>query len=179
MNGNFYTTRGFRVGLVLALLVVGCVAGVHEVSEPLTLTSRVAVSAEAARVVRVLDADMYIVLARPTTYRLRLLGVDAPETGQPFGAQAADSVRKLLSGRVLLVSKAGLDLYRRTLCAVLLPPAPLGPSGRAVALDSLLVGRGWARVGAGVREWAAVSAAYWPAAGRAAGAARAVEMRNQ
>jgi len=93
MNGNFYTTWGFRVGLALALLVVGCVAGMHEVSEPLMLTSRVAVAAEAARVVRVLDADTYLVLAGPTTYRLRLLGVDAPETGRKRPIRCASCCR--------------------------------------------------------------------------------------
>ena len=38
-----------------------------------------ALAAEAARVVRVIDTDTYIMLSGATTYRLRLLGVDAPE----------------------------------------------------------------------------------------------------
>jgi len=50
MNVEFRSTCGLWVGLVLALLVGSCVAGVPEISESLTPTSRVAVSAQAARV---------------------------------------------------------------------------------------------------------------------------------
>ena len=52
--------------------------------------------------------------------------------------------RLLVSGRVVRVAKAGLDLYGRTLGAVLLPTATAAAAGRAVPLDSLLVVRGWA-----------------------------------
>ncbi len=50
MNVESYSTCGLWVRLILALLVGSCVAGVPEVSEPLMLTSRVAVSTQAARV---------------------------------------------------------------------------------------------------------------------------------
>ena len=94
-----------------------------------------------ARVVRVIDADTYLLLAGSKTFRLRLLGVDAPEHDQAFGAQATDSVAQLLApARVVLVARAGVDLYGRTLGAVRLPMA----AGPALALDSLLVVRGWA-----------------------------------
>lgn len=110
-----------------------------------SLTSRAAVAAEAARVVRVIDADTYIVLSGSSTFRLRLLGVDAPEHDQAFGPQATDSVARLLTpGRVVLVAKSGLDLYGRTLGAVLLPTSTVAAAGRPVPLDSLLVARGWA-----------------------------------
>ena len=110
-----------------------------------SLTGRAASAAEAARVVRVIDADTYIMLSGSSTYRLRLLGVDAPEQDQAFGPQAADSVARLLvPGRVVLVARAGLDLYGRTLGAVLLPTATVAAVGRPVPLDSLMVVRGWA-----------------------------------
>jgi endonuclease YncB( thermonuclease family) len=84
-------------------------------------------------------------LSGSTTYRLRLLGVDAPEEDQAFGPQATDSVARLLApGRVVLVARAGLDLYGRTLGAVLIPTATVAAAGRAVPLDSLMVVRGWA-----------------------------------
>ncbi|NML65934.1 hypothetical protein HHL22_12025 [Hymenobacter sp. RP-2-7] len=96
---------------------------------------------ETARVVRVIDGDTYVLLAGATTFRLRLRGVDAPETDQPFGVLAADSVRRLLpAGQLVLVRRAGLDLYGRTLGDVLLLAAPARP----MALDSVLVVRGWA-----------------------------------
>ena len=110
-----------------------------------SLTGRAIVAAEAAQVVRVIDADTYIMRSDSTAYRLRLLGVDAPEQGQPFGAQATDSVARLLApGRVVLVTRAGRDLYGRTLGAVMLPVSTGATAGRAVPLDSLLVVRGWA-----------------------------------
>ncbi|RTQ45835.1 hypothetical protein EJV47_23685 [Hymenobacter gummosus] len=93
------------------------------------------------RVVRVVDGDTYDLLAGGVTWRVRLLGVDAPEPDQPFGPQAADSVTQLLAAhRTVLLTRRGTDLYGRTLAVVRLPVA-----GRpAHALDSLLVARGWA-----------------------------------
>ena len=136
-----------RVGelALVGALVAGCLSSQREMGSPLSFTARAAAAAEAARVVRVIDADTYIMLSGSTTYRLRLLGVDAPEHDQAFGLQAADSVARLLPpGRVVLVARAGLDLYGRTLGAVLIPTATVAAVGRAVSLDSLMVVRGWA-----------------------------------
>lgn len=68
-------------------------------------------SQEAGRVVWIVDADTYDILANGTTYQVRLLGVDAPEPDQAFGHQAADSVMSLfgLQRRVLL-TRRGVDL---------------------------------------------------------------------
>lgn len=97
--------------------------------------------AEAGRAVRVVDGDTYDVLAGGTVYRVRLLGVDAPELSQPFGRPAADSVARLLGpGQRVQLTRQGQDLYGRTLGTIRLVPA----AGAAVALDSLLVMRGWA-----------------------------------
>ena len=100
-----------------------------------------ALATESGRVVRVVDGDTYDVLAGGVRYRVRLLGVDAPEPDQPFGHQAGDSVAQLLGPqRLVLLTRRGLDLYGRTLATVRLPVT----DGSAVALDSLLVVRGWA-----------------------------------
>ncbi|WP_375416765.1 thermonuclease family protein [uncultured Hymenobacter sp.] len=97
---------------------------------------------ETGRVARVVDGDTYDVLAGGVVYRVRLLGVDAPEPDQPFGYQAADSVARLLGrGRQVLLTRRGTDLYGRTLGTVRLP---VGGGKPALALDSLLVVRGWA-----------------------------------
>ena len=144
MKGRQTILRVCEMALVGAL-VAGCLSSQRETGAPLSFTARAAAAAEAARVVRVIDADTYIMLSGSSTYRLRLLGVDAPEHDQAFGLQAADSVARLLApGRVVLVARAGLDLYGRTLGAVLIPTATLAAAGRAVPLDSLLVVRGWA-----------------------------------
>ena len=143
----FYFATFFRVAYALAVgsWLTGC-AGLRSDELPVSsLTARAAAAAEAARVLRVIDADTYIMLSGGSTYRLRLLGVDAPEPDQAFGPQAADSVAKLLPvGRVVLVAKAGMDLYGRTLGAVLLPTSTVAAAGWPVPLDSLLVVRGWA-----------------------------------
>ena len=136
-----------RVGemALVGALVAGCLSSQRETGAPLSLTARAAAAAEAARVVRVIDADTYIMQSGSITYRLRLLGADAPEQDQAFGLQATDSVARLLApGRVVLVARAGMDWYGRTLGAVLLPTATAAATGRAVPLDSLLVVRGWA-----------------------------------
>jgi micrococcal nuclease len=132
-------------GALVAGLAAGCIGTRSDDFPASSFTARAAAAAEAARVVRVIDGDTYIVLSGSSTYRLRLLGVDAPEHDQAFGAQATDSVARLLAaGRVVLVARAGMDLYGRTLGAVLLPTSTVAAAGRAVPLDSLLVVRGWA-----------------------------------
>ena len=101
--------------------------------------------AESGRVVRVVDGDTYDVLAGGVRYRVRLLArrvpVDAPEPDQPFSHQAGDSVARLLGPqRLVWLTRRGLDLYGRTLATMRLPVT----NGPALALDSLLVVRGWA-----------------------------------
>ena len=121
--------------------------------------------AETGRVVRVIDGDTYDVLVEGIKHRVRLLGVDAPELDQPFGKRAVDSVARLLRpAQPVLLTRYGVDLYGRELGAVRLPVA----EKPALALDSLLVVRGWA--------WA------WDpkhkVAGRAAQQASALEKRR-
>ena len=120
-----------------------CAGPVRElpVSGLVKVAAPVALATESGRVVRVVDGDTYDVLAGGTVYRVRLLGVDAPEPDQPFGHQAGDSVARLLGPkRQVLLTRRGVDLYGRTLATVRLPVA----DGPALALDSLLVVRGWA-----------------------------------
>ncbi|MFD2786169.1 thermonuclease family protein [Hymenobacter rubripertinctus] len=126
------------------LLLIATGFGLNKVAAqvlPATRPTLVLPREEAGRVVRVVDADTYDVLAGSVVYRVRLLGVDAPERDQPFGRQAGDSVAQLLRPeRQVLLGRRGLDLYGRTLATLRLPTA----SGSALALDSLLVVRGWA-----------------------------------
>ena len=146
MKGRQTILRMGELALVGAL-VAGYLSDQRAMGAPQSLTVRAAAAAEAARMVRVIDADTYVMQSGATTYRLRLLGVDAPEQDQTFGPQATDSVARLLpAGRVvlMLVERAGLDRYGRTLGAVLLPVATVTIAGRPVPLDSLLVVRGWA-----------------------------------
>lgn len=94
--------------------------------------------------VRVVDADTYELLVGGRKQQLRLLSMDAPELSQPFGREAADSVRQLLPvGQLGEITRTGkTDLYGRVLGSVRVPATKAG--GRLVALDSVLVARGWA-----------------------------------
>jgi len=128
--------------IVLALAGVGLAGGVAVNS---FYGSSSAPAWEAGRVTRVVDADTYDVLCAGGKCRVRLLGVDAPELSQPFGKQAADSVARLLmAGRAVRLQRRSTDLYGRALsCVRLAGPTVLGKTS-SVALDSLLVVRGWA-----------------------------------
>jgi micrococcal nuclease len=63
-------------GALVAGLAAGCIGTRSDDFPASSFTAR---AAEAARVVRVIDGDTYIVLSGSSTYRLRLLGVDASE----------------------------------------------------------------------------------------------------
>lgn len=148
-----------RVGLALSgvavagltavgLSPVGCTrevgqALVDQASRPALFSAVVANAPawEVARITRIIDGDTYEVLVGGQLVRVRLLGVDAPESGQPFGAQASDSVRAVLQGRVVRLRRVKTDLYGRTLGYLVLPSFS---ARAAVALDSVLVVRGWA-----------------------------------
>jgi micrococcal nuclease len=106
---------------------------------------------EVARVTRVVDGDTYEVLVGGQLVRVRLLGVDAPESGQPFGPQASDSARVVLQGRVVRLRRVSTDLYGRALGNLALPSGTARP---AAALDSLLVMRGWAWASDPNHQWA-------------------------
>ncbi len=99
---------------------------------------------ETGTVRRVLDGDTYEVLANYQLLRVRLIGVDAPELGQPGGREAADSVRKLLRGQPVRLLRQGADGYGRTLGAVRVSRRAAVGAPRSVSVDSLLVVRGWA-----------------------------------
>ncbi len=137
MNDKLLYIREWLL-LVAAGFGLGCVPATGSRGPD---TGPVPPTTEVGRAVRVVDGDTYDVLAGGVVYRVRLLGVDAPELGQPFGRPAADSVAQLLGrGRRVQLTRQGLDLYGRTLGAIRLLPE----AGAPVALDSLLVVRGWA-----------------------------------
>ncbi|WP_063767886.1 thermonuclease family protein [Verrucomicrobium sp. BvORR106] len=67
-------------------------------------------------VVRVHDGDtMTILTPDKTEVKIRLLGIDAPETGQPYGSAAKKSLSSLVFGREAHLHATGIDKYGRTL----------------------------------------------------------------
>ncbi|HXF68256.1 MAG TPA: thermonuclease family protein [Thermoflexus sp.] len=60
-------------------------------------------SAVSARLVRVIDGDTIDVAIEGRTFRVRYIGMNTPERGQPFFIEAAEANRRLVAGRTLLL----------------------------------------------------------------------------
>jgi len=78
-----------------------------------------------ATVERVTDGDTLMATSEnATTLRIRLLGIDAPETphrgkpGQPFGLEAGRYLARLVLNRQVRIELFGPDLYRRILAVL-------------------------------------------------------------
>jgi micrococcal nuclease len=76
------------------------------------------------------------VLKDRTPIKVRLFGLDCPETGQDFGSRAKLATSELVFGKVVTVNSKQKDRYRRTVAEVVLP------DGRI--LNHELVRRGFA-----------------------------------
>ena len=73
------------------------------------------------RVVGVSDGDTITVLdGQNVQYRVRLLGIDAPEKNQPFGKVAKQVLSDRIFNREVVVYTKGLDRYKRTLGKIVL-----------------------------------------------------------
>lgn len=92
-------------------------------------------SQQTARVMRVKDADTYVVVTGTRMFTARLTKVDAPELKQHFGFAAYQYVNQLLTGKEIEYDSVGKDLYERVLVSVKL-------AGKR--LDSILIQNGWA-----------------------------------
>jgi len=67
------------------------------------------------RVVAVHDGDTITVLASGRGIRVRLVGIDAPERGQPFSNASRHALEALVAGRDVRVVERGRDGYGRVL----------------------------------------------------------------
>lgn len=90
-----------------------------------------------AQPVRVIDGDTYEVQAGTDTLTLRLAGVDAPETSQPYGEDATRVARELIGDRPLTVLITDTGYYGRYVARVRI---------KGFSLSRLLVSRGMAWV---------------------------------
>jgi endonuclease YncB( thermonuclease family) len=71
------------------------------------------------RVVGVADGDTITVLdADKRQHRIRFLGIDAPESGQPFGRRAKQRLSDLVHGKSVRTRCTGQDRFERRLCTV-------------------------------------------------------------
>ncbi len=115
-------------------------------------------NAEKAQVIRVVDGDTLIVRLNKEQVRVRLIGIDAPESVHPNAARnssqgkgASDHLKAgLHKGDIIYLTydKEREDKYKRTLAYVWLTPPPQSPSEddvRHLMLNGVLVDEGFAK----------------------------------
>jgi Staphylococcal nuclease homologue len=73
-----------------------------------------------ARVVGISDGDTITVLtAEKKQVKIRLNGIDAPETGQDFGTRAKQLASELAFGKTITIKERDKDRYGRTVAEVI------------------------------------------------------------
>lgn len=70
------------------------------------------------KVVAVIDGDTIEVLHDGKAVRIRLQGIDCPESKQPFGTKAKQFTSEFLFGKQVRVKAIGEDRYGRTLADI-------------------------------------------------------------
>lgn len=86
-------------------------------------------------VVSVLDGDTIEVLHNTRAERIRLSGIDCPESGQAYGKRAKQAASALTFGKEVTLHTHGKDKYGRTLADVLL--------SNGTHVNHMLVKDGW------------------------------------
>jgi endonuclease YncB( thermonuclease family) len=87
------------------------------------------------KVIGVTDGDTINVLVKKETVKVRLEGIDAPESGQSYGTKSKQALSDLVFGKTVTVKKTGTDKYGRTLGFVIVGD---------VDANAKLVEDGWA-----------------------------------
>jgi len=94
-----------------------------------------------AKVVGVADGDTLTVIrllgSKTESVIVRLNGVDAPETGQPFGAQSKKFTSNLTYGKHVVVVPKTVDSYGRQVAEIILP------EGTNLSHEIVRAGFGW------------------------------------
>jgi endonuclease YncB( thermonuclease family) len=89
------------------------------------------------QVVRIADGDTITVLdSSDTQHRIRLAGIDAPESHQAFGEQSRQSLSGMIFGKDVNVSYQKIDQYGRIVGKILL-------DGKDINLEQVKAGMAW------------------------------------
>ena len=78
------------------------------------------------RVDRVIDGDTLVVVTEDDEMKVRIRGIDAPETEQEFGEEARLMLNRLAKGRNVIVLSDGMDGYGRVLASIAVSGTDLG-----------------------------------------------------
>ena len=140
MAGDAHAGRGTTCSKCVVAIVVPSLA-TPNVSLPLSsrfMPNGPAHGAYSARVVGISDGDTITVLtADKTQHRIRLWGIDAPETGQDFGSRAKQAASGLAFGKTVKILPRDTDRYGRTVAEVILP------DGRSMNREMVRQGMAW------------------------------------
>ena len=89
------------------------------------------------KVVKITDGDTLVVLdASNTQHKIRLSGIDAPETNQPFGKRSKEALSALVAGQRVEVDWHKRDRYDRIVGKVI-------AQGKDVNLAQVRTGMAW------------------------------------
>jgi len=86
---------------------------------------------------RVLSAPLTVLSAKKTQVKIRLAGIDAPESGQDFGKKAKQAVSELAFGKIVIIVRRDKDRYGRTVADVWLQ------DGRSLNREMVRNGMAW------------------------------------
>lgn len=141
VNMNFITRRRRLIWLVLPILafLISCNRRPAQPEPPHFVQSERTNSAGTitGRVVRVADGDTIMVLdANDTQHRIRLEGIDAPESHQAFGAQSKQNLSEMVFGRDVSVGYEKTDQYGRIVGKIIL-------DAKDINLEQVKAGMAW------------------------------------
>ena len=88
-------------------------------------------------IVRIIDGDTMVVLdSNKVQYKIRLMGIDAPEKKQAYGKKSKENLSDLIAGKFVVVEYDKLDRYQRIIGKIQL-------SGEDINLEQLSSGMAW------------------------------------
>ena len=130
-----YCDSVVRIGLLTLLLSVcfGC-------SQPVPVSHTPPASippSPITSVVKVHDGDTIIVLFQNTSQRLRLAGIDCPESDQAYGLEATETTKALALNREVTVIPTTTDRFGRIVAEVTFQ------DGRSLSHELVKVGACW------------------------------------
>src|SRR2546421_11777423 len=141
VNMDFIRRRRSLIWLVLMVLAfpISCHRRTAGPEPPPVVQSKRTNSAETmtGRVVRIADGDTITVLdAMNTQHRIRLQGIDAPESHQAFGTQSKKNLSDLIFDQEVTVVYDKTDQYGRLVGKIVL-------AGKDINLEQVKAGMAW------------------------------------
>jgi len=98
------------------------------------------------KVVHVADGDTVTILtSQKQQHRVRIAGIDAPESAQPFGNRSKQSLASMAHGKEAFADCPKIDRYGRKVCKVWVQPEDCPQCGktRDVGLEQISAGLAW------------------------------------